>query len=209
MWREHVDVALVARIDAATKRAQDFLVRTQAADGSWVPLWFGNQGHSEKLNPTYGTSRVLRAAAVPGGVAWRAALERGLAWLRRTQDESLAVSLEAPGRDRPEGGFGGAPGLGSSLEETGLALEALVDAREAGLGDERDLERIERAARWLDQATVAGQFPAKPIGLYFAQLWYCERLYPRIFAASGLHGARRVLGNGTRMETPAGSRQGT
>ena len=81
-------------------RAVRFLVRRQSPDGSWTPLWFGNQEHPEKLNPLYGTSRVLRAAGVrvTGGAAadWRAALERGAAWLRSAQGA--------------DGGFGGAPG---------------------------------------------------------------------------------------------------
>ena len=178
------DTDLGRRMERARARAVGFLVRRQSPDGSWTPLWFGNQEHPEKLNPLYGTSRVLRAAGVrvSGGAAadWRAALERGAEWLRSAQGA--------------DGGFGGAPGLTASVEETGLALEALVDLVEAGLGDAEDLDRVRRAARWLAERTDGGQrFPRSPIGLYFAQLWYHEELYPVVFTVSALGAARRLL----------------
>jgi squalene-hopene/tetraprenyl-beta-curcumene cyclase len=162
------------------ERGVHFLVRTQAADGSWVPLWFGNQDEEQQRNPVYGTSRVLRAVAcAPGNSPWRAALARGLEWLRAAQAE--------------DGGFGGAPGLGPTLEETALALEALCDCHEAGLANGlRD--PIQAAATWLVRATEGGtRFEARPIGLYFASLWYSERLYPLVFCVSALGRAERVL----------------
>jgi squalene-hopene/tetraprenyl-beta-curcumene cyclase len=40
------------------------------------------------------------------------------------------------------------------------------------------------------QATEdARYFPATPVGLYFARLWYAEELYPLIFAAGALESA--------------------
>jgi squalene-hopene/tetraprenyl-beta-curcumene cyclase len=40
-------------------------------------------------------------------------------------------------------------------------------------------------------ATEDGRyFPAAPVGLYFARLWYSEELYPLIFAAGALESAR-------------------
>ena len=38
-----------------------YLARTQRPDGSWLPLWFGNQHAPNDENPTYGTARVLAA----------------------------------------------------------------------------------------------------------------------------------------------------
>ena len=79
-----------------------------------------------------------------------------------------------------------------SIEETALALEALADAHAGGL---RDLtEPVRRAALWLADATRDGtRFEARPIGLYFAQLWYSERLYPIVFTTSALRLAQQVL----------------
>lgn len=184
-WEELVDGPVAAALPAARRRAIRFLVERQSADGAWIPLWFGNQEHPDKLNPVYGTSRVLRAAATrtedADAAAWDRAVGRGAAWLRAAQGG--------------DGGFGGGPGLAPSVEETGLALEALVDLVEAGRGEDGDLERIERAARWLVERTEGGRsFPRTPIGLYFAQLWYHEELYPLVFTVSALGAARRLLG---------------
>ncbi len=52
-----------------------------------------------------------------------------------------------------------------------------------------------RGVRWLGERAQdeAGLQPT-PIGLYFARLWYSERLYPLIFATSALERACVFLG---------------
>ena len=62
-WRPQCPLELQRRIDRATARAIKFLEQMQRPDGAWIPLWFGNQHHSEEENPVYGTSRVLLALA--------------------------------------------------------------------------------------------------------------------------------------------------
>ena len=186
-WRGQLEGRAADRVARACERATRFLVRTQREDGAWIPLWFGNQAAPAQENPLYGTSRVLRAAPVPVAghdlaLEWRSACDRALGWLLAAQTR--------------EGGFGGAAGVRASVEETALGLEALCDAAAAGLGAESgDLQlAIARAACWLAQATDEGQrFEARPIGLYFAKLWYSERLYPLVFAVSALERARSVL----------------
>jgi squalene-hopene/tetraprenyl-beta-curcumene cyclase len=98
--------------------------------------------------------------------------DRGLAWL-----------LSAQG---PDGGWGGAPGTPCSIEETGLALQALRRvARSAAAPGAAEAAR--RGTAWLVAATEAGRrTPPAPIGLYFAKLWYFEELYPLIFARGGV-----------------------
>ncbi|MFT7678754.1 MAG: squalene-hopene/tetraprenyl-beta-curcumene cyclase [Planctomycetota bacterium] len=165
-------------------RSLRYLVGSQQADGAWVPLWFGNQAHPESLNPVYGTSRVLRACAVRASSGrdqadWNQALRRGLQWL-----------LDAQGED---GGFGGGAGLPASIEETSLALEALSECHGARLGGDVLYDAIEAATAWLVAATRGGtHFPTTPIGLYFAQLWYHEELYPRVFCVSALELASKL-----------------
>lgn len=172
-WRVALLPAEQRRVDRGTRRALAYLVRTQRGDGAWVPLWFGNQREPSKENPLYGTSRVLRAAELLARGGARAAAERGLAWLLGAQHE--------------DGAFGAAPELEPTVEETALGLEALRDCRAAGIG-ELDLDPfVDAAARWLVRATDGGtRFEPSPIGLYFAQLWYSERLYPLAFTASAL-----------------------
>lgn len=42
-------------------RGIDFLKRCRRPDGTWIPLWFGNQENPVEENPVYGTSRVLHS----------------------------------------------------------------------------------------------------------------------------------------------------
>ena len=45
----------------------------------------------------------------------------------------------------------------------------------------------EKALAYLDRATARGtRFPPTPIGFYFANLWYFEKLYPIIFTVAAL-----------------------
>ena len=78
-------------------RALEFLKRTQRPDGSWTPLWFGNQHHPHEENPTYGTSRVLLALAEFPDQC-RGEIARAAEWLRNTHEDSVeevALGLEA------------------------------------------------------------------------------------------------------------------
>lgn len=164
-WLPDLGGALRRRVEAASARAVRYLVRAQREDGAWVPLWFGNQHEADLENPLYGTTRVLLAGeALPGD-----ALARATPFVLSCQD--------------PSGGFGGAPGLLPSVEETALAVEALT----AVGGDEAARAR---GLRWLQEATSGGEtFPPSPIGLYFAKLWYHERLYPLVFTVAALERA--------------------
>jgi squalene-hopene/tetraprenyl-beta-curcumene cyclase len=85
----------------------------------------------------------------------------------------------------PDGGWGGDMGIESSIEETALALHAC--AAHAALAGEAV---IRRASQFLASSTAQGsETPPRPIGFYFASLWYFEELYPLIFATAAM---RRV-----------------
>jgi squalene-hopene/tetraprenyl-beta-curcumene cyclase len=149
-----------------------YLVNAQAADGSWRPLWFGNEHHAAQANPTYGTARVVLATLDP----------RGANWL-----------VDCIGAD---GGVGGGPGLTPTIEETALTVEALArvaaESRDAGLRS-RAADAVASGVTWLLEHTAAGtRFPAAPIGLYFAKLWYDEELYPLAFTVAALERATRI-----------------
>jgi squalene-hopene/tetraprenyl-beta-curcumene cyclase len=175
-WHDSLPAALQERVLAAAERAVSYLGRRQNADGSWNPLWFGNQHAPNEENPVYGTSRVETALFLPFVRRFPAAevcAKRGLAWLLQAQNE--------------DGGWGGAAAVCSSIEETGLTLQALAASAAIGRSDAVG-DAIDRGTSWLIRATDEGtKVPASPIGLYFARLWYYEELYPLVFALRGLH----------------------
>lgn len=183
-WRPALPAALRVRTGRAAARAVRFLARTQGADGSWIPLWFGNQGAPDDANPVYGTARVLEGlAALPDAEAAPDAERRAARWLVAAQGD--------------DGGWGGAPGVAPSIEETAAAVTALAAFRRlpragpASAGPVPGLEEaVGNGVRRLIDATGGGRRaePA-PIGLYFAKLWYSEALYPRIFALAALAAA--------------------
>lgn len=184
-------------IDRAKGRALQYLSRAQRMDGAWVPLWFGNQSVPGEGNPTYGTTRVMltlcalddRGVPLPSGM-----LDRATRWLIAAQNL--------------DGGWGGAPGVASSIEETALAVDALAAVAAKPLSREtrgrvrvkesidktRLLSALHRGINWLIARTDEGrQFPTSPIGLYFARLWYSEALYPVIFTGAALQRATQVM----------------
>ncbi|MBI4622929.1 MAG: squalene--hopene cyclase [Verrucomicrobia bacterium] len=179
-WRVHLQLPMQRRLDAALAQAAGFLRRTQRTDGAWIPLWFGHQEDPADENPLYGTARVVSALCAleqAGRSDGGGSLDRALHWL-------LA-------RQSPDGGWSGAAGADSSMEESGLALEALATAWERqgvdAAGRKAIQATLERGAAWLVAAVENDRWRhPTPIGFYFAKLWYHERLYPLIFAAGAL-----------------------
>lgn len=191
-WRESLPVPMRRRVSTAVRRAAAYLAARQQPDGSWLPLWFGNQHTHDDSNPTYGTARVLTAVrelARHQEPRCDIMLERAVGWLLAAQSES--------------GGWGGNVDTPPSVEETGLALGALSeialeqDAAWNGFPPDRQArlhEAILRGSDWLIENTFRGRsVQASPIGFYFARLWYWEALYPLIFGAYGLLRASSAL----------------
>ncbi len=154
----------------AVPQALTFLKKTQRPDGSWLPLWFGNQFAPGDENPTYGTAKVLAAYRDLKQMDSEPA-QRGIRWLLDNQND--------------DGGWGGGKGTPSSMEETALAVEVLLEAEEAE-------EVVNKGLAWLvEQGEAGGLKNPTPIGFYFAKLWYFEKLYPIIFTVAALGRARR------------------
>ncbi len=186
------------QIESAMKRGLRYLMKKQQADGSWLPLWFGNQDHPQEENPVYGTAKVLLAFADLAFMDCPEA-QKGLSYLIDHQNS--------------DGGWGGGPSIpykgglstqdsshnasprpdtpGSSIEETSLALEALVQCGGVSICS----PTIMRGFEWLITTIQQGNLDCSwPIGFYFAKLWYHERLYPAIFSLAALGSALQQLG---------------
>ena len=73
---------------ARAERAVRFLAASQRTDGSWIPLWFGNEHAPDEDNPAYGTARVLLGLQSRLGQGALAANCRRLAvrWLLEAQN---------------------------------------------------------------------------------------------------------------------------
>ncbi|MBP3954482.1 squalene--hopene cyclase [Gemmata sp. G18] len=166
---------------ATVSRGLAYLTKQQRPDGSWLPLWFGNQHAPDDTNPVYGTARVL--------AAYRDLELKDSPECRRGVEFLLSVQ-------NADGGWGGAKDCPSSAEETALAVEVLL-ALAPG-------DAVQRGVAWLVDAVESGRFrDASPIGFYFAKLWYFEKLYPLIFTVAALGVACRVgQGEAPRAEGP-------
>jgi len=195
-WRGEMPDRVRLRIDLATEKGLAFLLREQRPDGSWRPLWFGNQHRrGDEENPTYGTAKVLLALAEIDRSG--EAAKRGAAWLLSHQND--------------DGGWGAARGATpSTIEETALALGALTFLHSGTptlQPSTAPLPRIHpafaRGVAWLDRATAGGtRFEASPIGFYFAKLWYFERLYPIVWTVEALGRMNRLTESAEAESAP-------
>ncbi|MGA2254624.1 MAG: prenyltransferase/squalene oxidase repeat-containing protein [Thermoguttaceae bacterium] len=165
-------------IDEAIRRGMDYLAAQQRSDGSWRPLWFGNPNYANEENPVYGTSQVLSAYRDLDQIESLPA-QHGLEWLTAAVD--------------PGGGWGGGQGASrglSSVEETALAVEALL----AAPSDLRWQAVLEAGLQWIIRAVQESRHrQTTAIGLHMARLWYYDKVYPLAFTVSALGQAVKLF----------------
>jgi len=175
----------IDRIRQATEKGWDYLQKNQQADGSWLPLWFGNQDRTEEDNPVYGTGRVLKCFSQCNRSDSQS-FRQGVHFLISSQNRDGGWgggnSVRYPSRpgnsstiDRT-GGF-------STIEETAIALDGIMHQ----IDTTEHSDSIMAGLRRLSEFVLAGDHEtSQPIGFYFAKLWYHERLYPMVFSLSAL-----------------------
>lgn len=176
-WLPRLTPTRQGAVARATHKAMRYLKDSQRSDGAWVPLWFGNERAPKRENPVYGTAQVLTALSEPG-----------MARLPESRALGSCATAYLKSAQAAEGGWGGDIGVPPSVEETAAVLGAL-----AGIPDAADA--VTRGTQWLLRAWEAPVPPEPaPIGLYFAQLWYFEQMYPLVFSAEAF---RRLLAGPT------------
>jgi len=198
-WHDTVPPRTTVRLRRSLRRAIGFLSSTQATDGAWVPLWFGNQSAVNDENPTYGTARVLQALAEVAAAQSRLSLSRSTTQQLTTAIDKAANWLVTC--QNPDGSWGGAPQIEGSIEETALAVEALASllCHLPGSATSDRREALQRGAlRLADRVEDGSWKKPSPIGFYFAKLWYYEELYPLIFTVGALRAVKEWQARGTQ-----------
>jgi len=167
--KAEIPEVLRAKMIKCVREATGYLEKSQMPDGAWLPLWFGNQKTSDQTNPLYGSARVctyindcLDAGLPEESIKIRLAAMAGKAqsWMLEQQNDN--------------GSWGGRKGIAGSIEETALGICALAT---------KDREACFRGIGWLNEQD---NIKAAPIGLYFALLWYDEKMYPLIYYTEAL-----------------------
>ncbi|MDR1756363.1 MAG: squalene--hopene cyclase [Culturomica sp.] len=167
LWQNALPGNLQKKCRNSTARLLKWMLRAQAADGSWTPLWFGDQDAGDERSPLYGTAMTVEyLAGSPEPVA-REMAQKGLKYILSTQNA--------------DGGWGGAQGVPSKVTLTARALSALSSFPETGT------VVLEQAFDYLYRKYGAGAlYRREPIGLYFSRLWSSEELYNLTFVLNAL-----------------------
>lgn len=157
-------------------RSFGFLWKAQHDNGCWYPLWFGSQFTSDQKNPVYGTSKV--AIYLKDSILCNSLDDQMKINIGRMLTGAQNYLLKQQNKN---GSWGGEIGVPGTIEESTLAISALT---------ERDRDTCLRGFEWLETEYSKNGLRSNPIGLYFAMLWYDEKLYPLIYYIEAL---RRFL----------------
>ena len=174
LWMTSLPEDLQRRCQKSISRLIAWMERHQAADGSWIPLWFGDQDAENELSPVYGTATAVEYLTHSSNPATRPLIAKGIEYLLSAQNE--------------DGGWGGAKGVRSKVTLTSRALSALASVENPAM------ESIERGFDYLHEMWQADKlYREEPIGLYFARLWYSERMYNMVFTLIALKKLRQII----------------
>jgi len=157
-------------------RSFGFLWKVQNDNGSWYPLWFGNQFTADTKNPVYGTAKVaiyLKDSLLCDSLDDN--MKKNIARMLTDAQDYLVK------QQNENGSWGGEKDIPGTIEESSLAISALVG---------KDENIILNGLKWLEHEYSDNGLRSNPIGLYFAMLWYDEKLYPLIYYIEAL---RRYL----------------
>ena len=174
LWCDALPDSLKSRCRRSITRMRSWLDKTMTDEGSWNPLWFGDQEATSQFrveglefrveaNPVYGAATIIDYMKTAG----------------------ITLTLDAKDFllkcQNPDGGWGGNRGVPSKVTLTAKAIGALRHFL-----PETD-EAIRRAVDYLYVRYETGTlYSREPIGLYFSRLWYSEDLYNPIYILTAL-----------------------
>jgi squalene-hopene/tetraprenyl-beta-curcumene cyclase len=183
-------------LEVAIDSGLSYLGSEQRPDGSFVPLWFGNQHHPDGANPVYGTALVLTTCTELGRLDSEMA-QKAARWLIGAQHAGggwgpprAPIDYSSAEKD----GFRAWKANESlaklcSVEETAIAVSALFALAATNQTADRALSA---GLMWLAAAVEQDVHrQGAVIGVYPGHLWYHDRLYPLVFAAGALSAATR------------------
>lgn len=174
LWCDVLPDSQQSRCRKSIARMKSWLAKTMMDEGSWNPLWFGDQEATSQFrveglefkveaNPVYGAATIIDYMKTAGITLTLAPKD----FLLKCQN--------------PDGGWGGNRGVPSKVTLTAKAIGALRHFR-----PETD-EAIRRAVDYLYARYETGTlYSREPIGLYFSRLWYSEDLYNPIYILTAL-----------------------
>ncbi len=189
------------RVNKAIEGGFKYLAKNQNADGSWLPLWFGNQDHPQEDNPIYGTVKVLLAYLEANRIS-EPCCQQALNWILQHQNDDFGWGGgESHERHRQSPG---SHQLTSSTQETALVVDLLARVLQSPTfqGEPPLHQACLQGTQWLLETIENDKtFEKWPIGFYFAKLWYYERLYPLIFTVSAIRNVCNYLETAASQET--------
>lgn len=205
--QEHAE--LDEQISAAVTRGVDYLATQQREDGSFIPMWFGNESQPDETNPVIGTSLVLTACAELGQLDSEMA-RRAANWLLTAEHAGGGwgpprVPLDYSGTYRPGTRTwreNDALAQCCTVEETALSVAALLPLSNANV---IYAQAVSKGLNWLADAVEQDRHRRPAVlGWCFPRLWYHERLQGLLLASAALSRAAAQLTPQRQAVTPVG-----
>ncbi|NEW82044.1 MAG: squalene--hopene cyclase [Mariniphaga sp.] len=173
---DKMSIELQTTVKQCIARSFGFLWKAQHDNGCWYPLWFGNQSTSDQKNPVYGTAKVT--IYLKDSLLFTSLDDNMKKNIGQMVTNAQNFLLKQQNKN---GSWGGELNVQGTIEESSLAISALIG---------KDQEVILNGFEWLENEFNNAGLRSSPIGLYFAMLWYDEKLYPLIYYIEAL---RRYL----------------
>ena len=178
LWHDTLPEKLQAKCSESISRLLQWMKKAQASDGSWTPLWFGDQDAGDEKSPVYGTAVAVEYLSHSKNHLAKDITAKGVEFLLSVQNT--------------DGGWGGAKEIQSKVTLTARALSALaVQSCKFQNPEPETPSKLEtsmkRAFDFLYHKYKAEElYRPEPIGLYFSRLWYSEELYNITFVLNAL-----------------------